>query len=336
MLTAEIDLETIKNNVLFIKKKVKTGIYAVVKADAYGHGSVLVAKYIANIVDGFAVATDFEALELAECGIKKPILILGIELSGNKLPANIIPTVASVGGVGRIKGIAERVHVAINTGMNRLGCYPGDLYRIMSAASDCGIKVCGAFTHFYNERDKLACSEQFDEFLSCVLPVRNQIKNLHCCASNCLVLPEVYRLDAVRPGLAMYGYGYDGVRPAMKIYSSVVQINEVQKGEHIGYGDFIADKNMRIAAIRLGYGDGFWRRNGHKLIVNGKYCPVVGKVCMDVCMVDVSDIQCKIGDRAFVLTGNLQMNDICVTHNTISHEVLTMISRRIKREYVTR
>lgn len=336
MLTAEIDLKTIKNNALYIKKSVKTDVYAVVKADAYGHGAVPVAKYIANVVDGFAVATDFEALELAESGIGKNILILGPELSGTKLPENIIPSISAVEDVRRIKGMTRKVHISINTGMNRFGCDPRDLYRIMNVANDCEVEVRGVFTHFYNEQDKSACSEQFNKFLSCVLPVRDRIKRLHCCASNCLILPEVYRLDAVRPGLAMYGYGYDGVQPAMTIYSNVLQLNDVRKGEHIGYGSFTADKNMRIATVRLGYGDGLWRRNGHRLIVNGKYCPVVGMVCMDVCMIDVSDVQCKVGDKAFLLADSLQMNDICITHNTIPHEVLTMISRRIKRKYVKR
>lgn len=334
MLTAEINLETIKNNISFIKQRVETDVYAVVKADAYGHGAVPVAQYIANVVDGFAVATDFGALELVESGVKKPILILEPELSGTKLPGNVVPSVSNIDDVRRIKGVARGAHIAINTGMNRFGCDPRDLHRIMDVARDCELEVYGAFTHFYNERDKLACAEQFDKFLSCVLPIRDRIKKLHCCASNCLILPEVYRLDAVRPGLAMYGYGYDGVRPAMTIYSNVLQINDVQKGEHIGYGDFAADKNMRIATIRLGYGDGFWRRNGHRLIVNGQYCPVVGKVCMDACMIDVSDVRCKVGDKAFILADNAQMNDICVTHNTILHEVLTMISRRIKRKHV--
>lgn len=334
MLTAEIDLGAIKDNALYIKKRVKTEVYAVVKADAYGHGAVRVAKHIENVVDGFAVATDFEALELTGANIKKPILILETELSGIKLPKNVIASVATPEQIRAVKNVANGVHIAVNSGMNRLGCKPSEIIELLKVADGYGVSVVGAFTHFYDEHNSESCAEQFDEFLSGVLSLRNRIRRLHCCASNCLILPEVYRLDVVRPGLALYGYGYDGVKPAMKIYSHIVQINDVNVGEHVGYGNYTADKPMRIATVRLGYGDGFWRRNGHKLLVNGKYCRLVGLVCMDACMIDVSEVDCKPGDKAYVLANGEQMNDICITHNTISHEVLTMISRRVKRNYV--
>jgi len=334
MLTAEVDLGVIKSNAEYIRKRVNTEVYAVVKADAYGHGAARVAKCIEKVVDGFAVATDYEATELMNANIKKPVLILGTEISGIKLAENVIVSVATPEQIRAIKGIASSVHIAVNSGMNRLGCKPSDIIDLLKVTDECGVFVTGAFTHFYNERDEKTCAEQFDEFLSGVLPLRNIIRRLHCCASNCLILPEVYRLDAVRPGLALYGYGYDGVKPAMKIYSNIVQINDVRVGEHIGYGNYVSDKNMRVATVRLGYGDGFWRRNGHKLLVNGKYCRVVGLVCMDACMIDVSEVACKNGDKAYVLANNEQMNGICITHNTISHEVLTMISRRVKRIYV--
>lgn len=334
MLTAEIDLSVIKSNVATIKRRVKTEYYAVVKADAYGHGAVAVAKAIQSIVEGFAVATDVEAMELVENGIKRPILILGTGIALRKLSKNVIPSVADVEQIERLKGVSDCVHVAVNTGMNRYGCKPEDFGKLIMSADNSGIKVAGAFTHFYREIDKNDCAEQFDKFLSCVLPFRERIRRLHCCASNCLILPEVYHLDAVRVGLAMYGWGYDDVQPAMKIFTEITQINYVNKGEHIGYGDYVAEKDMRVATVRLGYGDGFWRRSEHELVVNGRYCPVVGSVCMDACMIDVSEVRCKIGDRAYILSDNEQMKRICVRHNTISHEVLTMISRRIKRKYV--
>lgn len=199
MLTAEIDLGAIKDNAFYIKKRVKTEAYAVVKADAYGHGAVRVAKHIENIVDGFAVATDFEALELTNANIKKPILVLETELSGIKLPKNVIASVATPEQIRAVKNVVNGVHIVVNSGMNRLGCKPSEIIELLKVADRYGVSVEGAFTHFYNEHNSKSCAEQFDEFLSGVLPLRNRIRRLHCCASNCLILPSLTGVSPITP-----------------------------------------------------------------------------------------------------------------------------------------
>ena len=335
MLTVEVDIAAVRHNIIYIKNKIHTAFCAVVKADAYGHGIEKTSALIEDYVDCFAVATADEALKLSAVGIRKNILILGCENEiQSALPDNVIPTLCSASQVKAIEGKARAVSIAVNTGMNRIGCRPEELRSVVLEALNCGLGIRGIFTHFYNENDKIACANQFSEFLSCTRPLRESVKCIHCCASNCLVLPEVYHLDMVRVGLAMYGYGYDGVKPAMKIYTIVVQINYVQAGERVGYGDYVAKNDMRLATIRVGYGDGFRRTDNVFVSINGKRCNIVGRICMDMCMADVTGVVCNIGDRAYVLGNGIEMEDICKIHNTISHEVLTMINGRAERSYI--
>jgi alanine racemase len=335
MLTVEVDIAAVRQNIGFIRNKVHTGFCAVVKADAYGHGIEGISAFIEDYVDCFAVATAEEALKLSAVGIRKDILILGCENEiRHCLPENVIPTLCSAPQAEEVKGKAVAVSIAVNTGMNRLGCRPDETRSVFLAALNCGLNVRGIFTHFYNESDKTACADQFSEFLSCALPLRESVRYLHCCASNCLIMPEVYHLDMVRVGLAMYGYGYEGVKPAMNIYTAVIQITSIKAGERIGYGDCAAKNDMRLATLRVGYGDGFRRIDNAFVSINGKKCDIVGRICMDMCMADVTNVVCKVGDRAYILGNGIKMEDICKIHNTISHEVLTMINERAERIYV--
>lgn len=334
MPTVEIDIAAIKHNIAYIKSKTNTKFCAVVKADAYGHGLVGTATRIEKDVDFFAVATYNEAVELAMAAIKKKILILGNDLCDALYPNNIIPVVTSVKDIEFLRGKAKEISIAVNTGMNRIGCLPEQLPHIIGKALEFGFKIHGIFTHLFNEHDLKNCYSQLNDFLYCTLPYRELINCFHVCASNCLVLPEIFHLDAVRAGLAMYGYGYDGVIPAMRVFADIVQINNVPTGAHIGYGDYTTDKPIKTATLRVGYGDGFRRIDGAAVSVNGTKCPIVGNICMDMCIADVTSVPCNVGDRAYILGDKMTMNDLTRQYNTISHEVLTMFGARFKRIYV--
>lgn len=333
MPTVEVDVNALKDNISYIKNKIGKCLCAVVKANAYGHGLTGVAQCIENDVDLFAVATVNEAETLVQAGIVKDIIVLGNQRYVHKLAANIIPTVCNEINVHDLFGLTNRISIAVNTGMNRIGCEPNKLKDIFFAAKNSGMEICGIFTHLYNETDIESCKAQLSRFNESIKPFIGQTK-LHCCASNCLLLPDNFYFDTVRVGLAMYGYGYENLKPVMKVYAPIIQINEIKRGEHIGYGTFTATSDMTIATVRLGYGDGFRRIDNAYLSVNGTVCKVVGNICMDICMTDVTSVDCKVGDRAYFLGENITMSDLCNRYNTISHEVLTMINERAKRVYV--
>ena len=334
MLTVRVDLSKIKYNISYIKSATNTEFCAVVKANAYGHGLCEFSKAVEEDVDCFAVATEYEALKLVKSGITKKILVFNYGYSNETMPKNVIPSVFSVEGVEALKGKVSEVSIAVNTGMNRFGVSPDNFDKVFESALKHGLSVHGAYTHFFNESDDSSCKRQFMEFKRAISCIKDSGIKFHCCASNCLVLPREYYLDMVRVGLAMYGYGYRGVVPAMDIYTDIIWTGNVSAGEHIGYGDFVAPKKMKIASVRVGYGDGFRRIKNHYVSVDGVLCPVMGNVCMDVCIIDVSDINCKVGQRVCILGENIDFDDVCVTHSTISHEVLTMINERAERIYV--
>ena len=331
----EIDTNALRLNLDRIKSKVKVPICAVVKADAYNHGAVEVARLIWDKVDSFAVANEDEAIELYQSGIRNDILILGETFNGAKLPKNVIPSVSTYESFKQLSARTVRVQVKINTGMNRAGCDALGLERIISEAKYSDIEICGAYSHFYNAERLEEAEKQYDSFFKIISPYKKELNLLHLCASNALILEEKYRLSLVRVGIALYGHGYDGLLPVMKISAEIVWISEVKKGEHISYGDFRANKDMRICALKIGYADGLRRTNFNAQVsIDGKKCPIVGRVCMDITVVDVSQVNCAVGDRAYLLGETISMADFCSYYKVIPHEALTMISKRIKRVYV--
>ncbi len=331
----EIDTKALRFNLDEIMKKVKVPICAVVKADAYNHGAVEISRLIKDKVDSFAVANEDEAIKLYESGIEKDILILGETFSGAKFPKNIVPSVSTVEGLMSVSSRARRVQIKINTGMNRAGCDTLGLEKIVNEAKKRNIKICGAFSHFYNAENLIEVEKQYGNFFNIISPYRKDFVLLHLCASNALILEDKYRLSLVRVGIALYGHDYDGLLPVMKIYAEVAWIGEVKKGEHVSYGEFTASKDMRICALKIGYADGLRRVNNNAQVsIAGNKCPIVGRVCMDVTVVDVSQVNCAVGDRACLLGESISMADFCSYYSVIPHEALTMISKRIKRVYV--
>ncbi|MCL2822095.1 MAG: alanine racemase [Firmicutes bacterium] len=339
MITLKIDLGRLKHNLGQIKTKTNAKIYAVVKANAYGHG-VEICKYITQSVYGFAVSNALEAAELIATGIKNPILILCP--SGKKTDGNIIHTVCDLKGLDQLNSC--KIALKINSGMNRLGLDHKQMPNVTDKLkSRPDLILTDIFTHF-------SCVESADTQLKIFKSATKNLKNskeisFHACASNALVLNKNFHLDAIRCGLAMYGYPFGiscataeiNLKPVLKAYAKVLQINDVKRGSRVGYGSFFAPKNMTIAVISAGYADGFRRSQGRKVMIDGTACPVFSCVCMDMCLVDITHLKTplKIGSKAYILDDSLCAMTLANELNTVPYEILTSFSsKRIIREYV--
>lgn len=340
MLEADIDLSALTQNIEKIKAQTRTGFCFVVKADAYGHGIIEVSLAAQKISDEFAVATYGEAIALKEAGIHKPINILSCPeelLKSAKINTmtGIVPTISEKNQIKYLNGACRNINIKLNSGMNRTGCKPQDLRGLVCAASEKGINIRSFFTHFYKGVSFQDSRLQLNEFLKAAAPYKTKDIKLHACASNCLTLPPEFHLDMVRCGIAAYGYSAV-TKPVMTVYTGILQIIDVEKGEHIGYGDFIAPENVRIAAIRAGYGDGYRRKIDEEryVSINGRLCKVLGQVCMDITLVDVSNVKISGGEKVYLLGGTLSGEALAKSYQTIIYEVLTSFNNRVKRNYI--
>ncbi|MDR0426439.1 MAG: alanine racemase [Clostridiales bacterium] len=337
MLTVEVDIARLYDNVRAVKAKTDAGIWAVVKANAYGHGARETAHAVKALVHGFAVADEREALALVSAGIRQDILVMGTAPPKRlSLPKNIILTVADREGVLAARGHAARVALKLNTGMNRLGARTEDAAGLYQCAIDAGLSTDSAFTHFYAGADETQCAIQHGRFLEATQAFYKKLP-LHCCASNALTLPKAFHHDFIRPGLAMYGCGYQGVRPAMRVYADALQLNRVARGGHIGYGTFRASHALTAVTFRAGYGDGYPRKKPgerREVSIGGLKCPVLGQVCMDMSMADVSGVGLPGDGRVYLLDEVVTADELAAKMKTITYEVLTMINDRAERVYV--
>jgi len=368
-LWAEIDLDSFDHNVKAIKGLIKNGAeyIGVVKADGYGHGAVeLTGVLLENGVKWFAVAVLDEAIELRNAGIDNPILILGYTpynmaealVSNNISQACFSYELAKAMSDAAVKlGKTAKVHIALDTGMGRVGFLPteesADIVKNISKLPS--LKIEGLFTHFAvaDETDKGYTYGQYEKYNSFVkmLDIRGvhvEIKHVGNSAT-VMDLPELH-MDGVRPGIIQYGlYPSDEViksridlKPLMSVKANIVHVKEVEPGTSISYGrKFITGKKSRIATLPIGYADGYTRLlfGKAKVIVNGKFAPVVGRICMDQCMIDVTDIEdVKVGDEVILMGqgGNLSItaDDIAAMLGTINYEVVCMFSKRIPRVFI--
>ncbi|QSZ28295.1 alanine racemase [Aceticella autotrophica] len=366
---AEVNLDNIKHNYNQIRKMTDkdAGIMAVVKANAYGHGSYEVSKaVIENGADYLAVAIIDEAIELRELGIDKPILILGytpIEYVKEIVKYDLTQTVFELKYAYELsreaynQGKKAKIHVKIDTGMGRIGYH--DLEKaeeeIVEMSLLEGIYIEGIFSHFSSsdEKDKEYTLWQFKKFKEInerlskhgvKIPVR------HIANSAAIIDLPFTHLEMVRPGIILYGcYPSDEVekkadlRSTMAIKARIVQLKDVSENEFISYNrTYKTSKTSKIATLPIGYADGLNRllSNNHNVIIKGKYAPIVGKICMDQCMIDVTNINgVEEGDVA-VLMGeqgdkSITPDDIAKKIKTISYEVYCGISRRVPRIYIS-
>lgn len=367
---AEINLDNIKHNYDLIKSKLdnKTKFMAVVKADAYGHGAKIIAKELDELgADWFAVSNIEEALQLREFKIKKPILILGYT------PANLAKTLSenNISQALLDKYYAEKllefakkdnvkvkVHVKIDTGMNRIGFMHHSfddntaVNDIFDSLNNDNLIGEGIFTHFAtadydNDENGEHTKKQFDLFKDIIDKLSQKGVNFslrHCSNSAATLDYPQYHLDMVRPGIILYGLNpssyfekYD-LKPAFKLKSVISMIKEIKKGDSISYGrTFTAEKNMKVATIPVGYADGYPRllSNNGFVLVNGKKAPILGRVCMDQCIVDITDIDnVSVGDNV-VLFGEdgLTIDDYSHLCQTINYETICLVGKRVPRVY---
>ena len=310
-----------------------------IKADAYGHGAAVLAAASENLVDGFAVAEIGEAAELVAAGITKPIHILASsEPATAQISAranNIVPSVCDLREIRILKqyasGIIKNVNLKINTGMNRLGVAPDEVVKAATQIRRAGFKINGVFSHLYNAADEYSANRQLRIFQSCTAFLSKDIKR-HIAASSCMGLSKNFYLDAVRPGLALYS-------SVLKVRAPILKIFRVKKGGHISYGDYSAPRDMLIAAIRAGYADGVRRKpfpnqEDRFVSVNGVLCPIVGQVCMDILLADVTKAQISYAACAYVLGEGITAQMLADACGTNVYEILTSFKGRIERKYI--
>ena len=365
---AEIYLDNIAHNLSEVKRWVgkKVKIMGVVKANAYGHGACHVAKVLVeNGVCYLGVATIEEALELRECGINIPILVFGytpLTQAEELIVNNITQTVFDINYVEDLEKIAlnvgkkAKVHVKIDTGMGRIGytdlkVAEKEIEKMMEME---GVEVEGIFSHFAtsDEKDKSYAEQQFDMFKKLLERLKEKRINIplkHMANSGAIIDLKYTYLDMVRPGIVLYGsYPSEEVkrpldlRQTMGFKTKIVYIKEVPEGTSISYGKtFITKRKSKIATLPVGYADGFNRllSNNYHVLVKGKYAAVVGRICMDQTMLDVTDIEgVEVGDDVIIF-GNqegekITAEEIAKKLNTIPYEVYCGISSRVPRIYI--
>ena len=365
---AEIDLDAIKYNIDSIKRRVDTKeLIAVVKADAYGHGALDVSKtLVENGATKLAVAVITEAMELRHGNINTPIMILGytpLEFAADLINYDIEQTIFDLEYAKKLSEIAlnlgkkAKIHVALDTGMGRIGFLINDnrLIEILKISSLKGLEVVGIFTHFAtsDESDKNYSNKQYKKFTDFNEKLISKGVNIplkHVSNSGAIIdMPNTY-LDGVRAGIVLYGY-YPSedvlkqnldLKKAITIKTQVAHVKILDKNEYVSYGrKFKTERKSIIATLPIGYADGYSRAltGKAKVIINGKFAPVVGTICMDQCMIDVTDIgDVHVGDEVIVLGKDKDLkfdaDDMAKAMGTINYEVLCMIKQRIPRVYI--
>ncbi len=365
---ATVNLDAIYKNVANLKANTKenTKVIAVIKTDGYGHGAVPVARTIDELVDGYAVATIDEGVNLRKNGLTKPICILGYTHESQfdrAVKYDIRPAIFEFDSAKKLSDIAVRegkkakIHIAIDTGMSRIG------FQIKEESVDIiekiskleGIEIEGIFTHFFasDEQDKNSAYEQYNKFCDINKKLKDRgldIKVKHCSNSAAIIDMQDVNMDCVRAGIAMYGmYPSDEVNkqkvklyPAMELKSHVVYVKDIEAGTGVSYGaTFVSDKKMRIATIPVGYGDGYRRSLSGKgsVIIKGMRAPILGRVCMDQFMVDVTYIpDVKAGDEVTLMgrDGNetISAEELAdMAKETFNYELVCDFGKRIPRVF---
>ncbi len=365
---AEINLDAIGNNIRNIKKHIKghSKIMAVVKADGYGHGAIEVAKTaLENGAEYLGVAIIEEALALRRSGIEAPIIILGANFPNHMelaIENNITQTVFSLNIAKEIQKKAEvlnktaKVQIKIDSGMGRIG-FACDKAGVDSASEIFkmnNILVTGIYTHLSSaDENKDYTYMQYNAFNGFLTGLKNKniaLPDIHISNSAAVVSYEDYNHDIVRTGIIIYGlYPYESdlgnplmLETAMSLKSKITYIKTVPANISIGYGAAFTTKKVSvIATVGAGYGDGYPRllSGVGRVLINGEFAPIAGRICMDQFMVDITNIQgVSIGDEVVLIgaQGNKEVSvyEIAKRCNTITHDVVCMIGKRVPRKYL--
>lgn len=367
---AEINLSNLDYNIKNIKAKLGSGtkIIGVVKADGYGHGSVKVAEVLrANGVDTFAVSTLQEAIVLREAGATEQIISLSLTpnfYSNVLVEYDITPVISSLENARAISKTAAEVgktvsgFIAADTGMGRIGYLTWDenaVSEIKEISQLPNFKIAGLFSHMstadsadktFSRQQEQCFSEFYDKLIAAgiEIPMRTFANS-----ASVMELPSVY-FDAVRPGIILYGcYPSDEVdksslslKPVMSVKATISHLKDVPAGFSVSYGrEFISKRPSKIATIALGYADGYPRPYAPKgeVIVNGVKAPLAGNICMDQCMIDVTDVpDVKVGDEVIIMGSDgkntILADDIAKATGTINYEIICAFGQRLPKVYV--
>ncbi|MFD0963264.1 alanine racemase [Pseudofulvibacter geojedonensis] len=359
--TLTIDFKKLKQNFEFLKSKLQpnTKVLAVVKAFAYGSDAEEVAKELQELnVDYFAVAYTNEGVALRKAGIHKPILVLHPQpINFKEIIDNCLePSLYSFRVLNDFVKVAERlnqknypVHIKFNTGLNRLGFIAKDVKAITQKTNQASpIKVTSIFSHLAASEDSKELEftkkqiNQFKEIRQNFNQLSNHKPFAHLCnTSGILNYPKAH-LDMVRTGIGLYGFGNDAkfnkeLQPIASLTSVISQIHTLQVGDSLGYNRaYIANKITKTATIPIGHADGIGRQYGNGLgsiIINNQKAAIIGNVCMDMIMVDITHINCNEGDEVVIYNGIFTASEFSKSVTSISYEIITATSQRIKRVF---
>ncbi len=357
----EIDLRALKHNFEFLKSKLNsnTRFLAVVKAFGYGSDAEEIAKYLQDLdVDYFAVAYVREGISLRSAGIKKPILVLHPQQVNFKILVEqcLEPSLYSPKILKKFIKVSEEenqtnypVHIKFNTGLNRLGFNEDNISLITEELKNTkSIKVKSIFSHLAASEDlseKEFSTNQIDSFKKIAFEFEKSIGYkpwLHMCNTSGILNYPVAHFDMVRSGIGLYGFGNSdkenkNLKPIASFKSIISQIHKIEKGESVGYNrGYKSDFLQKTATIPIGHADGLGRQYGNGngyVIINGKKAPIIGNVCMDMIMVNISEINCSEGDEVIIFDSINTAESLAKTTNTISYELITSVSQRIKRVF---
>ena len=357
----EVNLDSIEKNILCLKKylKPKAKLFAVVKADAYGHGAVMIAPVLlASGVDFLGVSSIDEGLQLREAKIDAPILVLGaVPVWSFDWAAtnNISVSVFSDEHIQACKqtfektGIKTKVHVKIDTGMNRIGVRPEDAVKFIKKIQSCDfIKLEGIFTHFATAETESYAFEQYKKFRSVVDNVNTEGLLIHCCNTSAVICYDNFDYNMARVGVGIYGLQPDltstakqpELQPAMSLRGRITNIHTAQSGEGVSYSHtFETTKPTKIATIPIGYADGVSRGLSNKIygIIHGKKVKQIGNITMDQMMFDITDCDAAEGDIITLLghDGNefIGVDEWAKILNTIHYELVCALRVRLPRVY---
>ena len=352
-------MSALVDNVRFFRSLLKptTKLTCMVKAFAYGAGSLEISKALqaAKVADYLAVAVADEGVELRRAGITLPIIIMDPEVAAMNLilENNLEPNVYSFASLEQVITAAEEkglegvpVHIKIDSGMHRLGFYREDIPQLIKRLQrTLAVRVASVFSHLAGSDEA-----QFDAFTLqqigyyklCADAIQAELGYpiiKHICNSAGIERFTPYQFDMCRLGIGLYGISFAGnkLRNVCSLQTTILSVKTVRAGETIGYGRHTTlTEDRQIAVIPIGYADGFDRRfsnYGGEVIVRGKRCPVVGNVCMDQAMVDVTGTDAHVGDTVEVFGERLPLQELSDRLGTIPYEVLTSVSRRVQRVY---
>ena len=368
---AEVDLDAIWENMVHMKENIaeNTKILAVIKTDGYGHGGVPIAKMLEQLdfMFGYAAATYEEAHVLREAGVKKPILILGYtfpycyeELIREEIRPAVYrrDTVEELAAAAAKVGQKAKVHIKVDTGMGRIGITPDEegLEFVRFLIEHPELEVEGIFTHFAksDEADKTSANHQLELFQNFIDKIQTElgitIPVKHCSNSAAILEMPQANMDMVRAGITTYGlYPSEEVskdivplRAAMSLYSHIVYCKTIHAGQSVSYGGlFTAQKDTRVATIPVGYGDGYPRSLSGRgyVLIHGKKAPILGRVCMDQFMVDISEIpEAMEGDKVTLLgmdgTERITAEELGELSGRFNYEFVCDLGKRIPRVYI--